>query len=231
MAGAIETAGGAVQRLGEVEARIAAAAHEAGRAREDVQLIAVSKTFAPPDILPVLQAGQRVFGENRVQEAKGKWPELRAQHPDIGLHLIGPLQSNKAKEAVALFDAIHSVDREKIARAIAEEMRAQGRRLGLFVQVNTGEEPQKAGVLPKEAPAFLDLCRNELKLDIAGLMCIPPVEEEAAVHFAFLAKLAAEFGLAGLSMGMSDDFETAIAFGATHVRVGSAIFGSRPSPT
>jgi PLP dependent protein len=230
MAGAIETAGGAAQRLAEVEARIAFAAREAGRAREDVQLIAVSKTFAAPDILPVIAAGQRVFGENRVQEAKGKWPDLKSQHPGIALHLIGPLQSNKAKEAVALFDAIHSVDREKIARALAEEMRAQGRRVRLFVQVNTGEEPQKAGVLPKEAPAFLDLCRKELKLEIAGLMCIPPVEEEAAVHFAFLAKLAAELGLAGLSMGMSDDFATAIAFGATHVRVGSAIFGARPSP-
>ena len=229
MAGAIETAGGAAQRLGEVEARIAAAAREAGRAREDVQLIAVSKTLAAPDILPVIAAGQRVFGENRVQEAKGKWPALKAQGPDVALHLIGPLQSNKAKEAVALFDAIHSVDREKIARALAEEMRAQERQLELFVQVNTGEEPQKAGVLPKEAPAFLDLCRDELKLEIAGLMCIPPVEEEAAVHFAFLAKLAAELGVEGLSMGMSDDFETAIAFGATHVRVGSAIFGSRPA--
>ena len=144
------------------------------------------------------------------------------------LHLIGPLQSNKAKEAVALFDAIHSIDREKIARAVAAEMTAQGKRLELFIQVNTGEEPQKAGILPKEAAAFAALCRDELKLDIAGLMCIPPVDEEPAVHFAFLAKLAGELGLKGLSMGMSDDFETAIAFGATHVRVGSAIFGARP---
>jgi pyridoxal phosphate enzyme (YggS family) len=164
-----------------------------------------------------------------VQEAKAKWPELKALYPDVALHLIGPLQSNKAKEAVALFDAIHSVDREKIARAIAAEMQAQGRCLQLFVQVNTGEEPQKAGVPPRETPAFLDLCRTELKLEIAGLMCIPPVDEEPAVHFAFLAKLAGELGLKGLSMGMSDDFETAIAFGATHVRVGSAIFGSRPA--
>jgi PLP dependent protein len=228
MAQSTEAAAGAAARRGEVEARIAAAAREAGRARDDVRLIAISKAFGAPEILPVLAAGQRLFGENRVQEAKGKWPALKAEFADIELHLVGPLQSNKAKEAVALFDAIHSVDREKIARAIAEEMRTQGRRLELFIQVNTGEEPQKAGVMPKEAPAFAALCRDELKLEIAGLMCIPPVDEEPAVHFAFLAKLARELGLSGLSMGMSDDFETAIAFGATHVRVGSAIFGSRP---
>ncbi len=219
---------GVAERLTEVEARIELAARGAGRSPEDVHLIAVSKTFAAPDILPVLAAGHRLFGENRVQEAKGKWPPLKAQYPDVALHLIGPLQSNKAKEAVALFDAIHSIDREKIARAIAAEMKTQGKRLQLFVQVNTGEEPQKAGVMPQEAPAFVALCRDELELEIAGLMCIPPVDEEAAVHFAFLAKLAAELGLDGLSMGMSDDFETAIAFGATHVRVGSAIFGARP---
>ncbi len=218
----------AVTRLAEVEARIAAAARGAQRKPEDVHLIAVSKTFETPDILPVLAAGHRLFGENRVQEAKGKWPALTAQFPDVRLHLIGPLQSNKAKEAVALFDAIHSIDREKIARAVAAEMTAQGKRLELFIQVNTGEEPQKAGVMPKEAAAFAALCRDELKLDIAGLMCIPPVDEEPAVHFAFLAKLAGELGFKGLSMGMSDDFETAIAFGATYVRVGSAIFGSRP---
>jgi PLP dependent protein len=218
----------AVARLAEVEARIAAAAREAGRDAKDVRLIAVSKTFEAPDILPVLAAGQRLFGENRVQEAKGKWPDLKAQFPDVALHLIGPLQSNKAKEAVTLFDVIHSIDREKIARAVAAEMKAQGKRLELFIQVNTGEEPQKAGVLPKEAAAFAALCRDELKLEIAGLMCIPPVDEEAAVHFAFLAKLARELGFNELSMGMSDDFETAVAFGATYVRVGSAIFGSRP---
>ena len=218
----------ALARLANVEDRIAAAAREAKRAPENVHLIAVSKTFEAPDIVPVLEAGQRLFGENRVQEAKGKWPALKSQYPDVVLHLIGPLQSNKAKEAVALFDAIHTIDREKIARAIAAEMAAQGKRLELFIQVNTGEEPQKAGVMPKEAAAFAALCRDELKLAIAGLMCIPPVDEEPAVHFAFLAKLAGELGLKQLSMGMSDDFETAIAFGATDVRVGSAIFGSRP---
>jgi PLP dependent protein len=229
MAQSTERALSAPERLAEVEVRIAAAAREAQRAPGDVRLVAVSKTFDAPQILPVLAAGHRLFGENRVQEAKAKWPELKARYPDLELHLIGPLQSNKAKEAVALFDAIHSIDREKIARAAAE-MKAQGKRLELFIQVNTGEEPQKAGILPREAAAFATLCRDELKLDIAGLMCIPPVDEEAAVHFAFLAKLAGELGLKGLSMGMSDDFETAIAFGATHVRVGSAIFGSRPHP-
>jgi PLP dependent protein len=228
MAQSMDTGHGAAKRLADVEARIAAAARAAGREPGDVRLIAVSKTFEAPEILPVLGAGHRLFGENRVQEAKGKWPALKAQFPDVALHLIGPLQSNKAKEAVSLFDAIHSIDREKIARAVADEMAAQGKRLELFVQVNTGEEPQKAGVLPKNAAAFAALCRDELKLAIAGLMCIPPLDEEPAVHFAFLAKLAGELGLEGLSMGMSDDFETAIAFGATHVRVGSAIFGARP---
>jgi pyridoxal phosphate enzyme (YggS family) len=217
-------------RLAETRLRIALAAEAAGRAAADVRLIVVSKTFGAPEITPVLAAGQRIFGENRVQEAKAKWPALKAEFPTIELHLIGPLQSNKAKEAVELFDAIHSIDREKIARAVAEEMKKQGKRLELFVQVNTGEEPQKAGVPPRELPTLLALCRDELQLEIAGLMCIPPVEEEAALHFAFLAKLAAENGVAGLSMGMSDDFETAVAFGATHVRVGSAIFGSRPKP-
>jgi len=228
MAQSTETVHGAPARLKEIEARIAAAARGTGRGPEDVHLIAVSKTFDAPDILPVLAAGHRLYGENRVQEAKGKWPALKVQFPDVELHLIGPLQSNKVKEAVALFDAIHSIDREKIARAVAAEMAAQGKRLELFIQVNTGEEPQKAGVMPKEAPAFAALCREELKLEIAGLMCIPPLDEEPAVHFAFLAKLAGELGLKALSMGMSDDFETAIAFGATHVRVGSAIFGARP---
>lgn len=220
--------GGAVERLAEVQERIAAAAREAGRDPADVRLIAVSKTFEAPEIRPVLAAGHRSFGENRVQEAKSKWPLLRTEYPGIELHLIGPLQSNKAKEAVALFDAIHTIDRPKIARAIADEMRGEGKRLQLFVQVNTGEEPQKAGVAPAEAADFVRVCRDELKLDITGLMCIPPVDEEPAVHFAFLAKLAGELGLKGLSMGMSDDFETAVALGATHVRVGSAIFGSRP---
>jgi pyridoxal phosphate enzyme (YggS family) len=217
----------AVSRLDTVRARIAAAAARAGRDADAVRLIVVSKTFGPEVILPVLEAGHRIFGENRVQEAKAKWPELRARFPDLALHLIGPLQSNKAREAVELFDAIHSIDRPKIARAVAQEITKQGRRPELFLQVNTGEEPQKAGVKPGELVALLRLCREELKLDVSGLMCIPPLEEEPAVHFAFLAKLAEEHGLAGLSMGMSEDFETAVEFGATHVRVGSAIFGAR----
>ena len=168
-----------------------------------------------------------MFGENRVQEAQGKWPELKARYPGIELHLIGPLQSNKARDAVALFDVIHTIDRPKIAQVLADEMKRQNRKLQLFVQVNTGEEEQKAGVLPADLGALLGHCRNDLKLEITGLMCIPPVDEEAAIHFAFLAKLAREQGVAGLSMGMSADFETAIRFGATHVRVGSAIFGGR----
>ena len=208
--------------------RMAAAARAAGRDPEAVKLIAVTKTFGLEHIVPVLGAGHRRFGENRVQEAKGKWPALKERTLGIELHLIGPLQSNKAKDAVALFDAIHTIDRPKIAQAIAEEMAKQGRRLKLFIEVNTGEEPQKGGVSPKETAALLRLCREELKLDIAGLMCIPPHDEEPGVHFAFLSKLAGELGLAGLSMGMSADFEIAVAFGATHVRVGSQIFGSRP---
>jgi pyridoxal phosphate enzyme (YggS family) len=225
-----ETAGGSAQRLAEAQAKIAAAAQAVGRDPAEVRLIAVSKTFDAPEILPVLQAGHRQFGENRVQEAKGKWPGLKTQFLDLKLHLVGPLQSNKAKEAVELFDAIHSIDRPKIARAIAEEMKKQGKRLELLVQVNTGEEPQKAGVVPAALPAFLALCRNELGLEVAGLMCIPPIDEEPAIHFAFLEKLAAENGCASLSMGMSDDYETAVQFGATYVRVGSAIFGSRSNP-
>lgn len=217
----------AVDRLKRVKEEISAAAKAANRGAESVQLIAVSKTFDAEAIRPVIAAGQRIFGENRVQEAERKWPPLRAAYPDIKLHLIGPLQSNKAKEAVAFFDAIHTIDREKIARAVAAEMAKQNRTLELFVQVNTGEEPQKAGVMPREAAAFVELCRDELKLPVRGLMCIPPVDEEPAVHFAFLAKLARELRLSSLSMGMSSDFETAIAFGATYVRVGSAIFGTR----
>jgi len=212
-----------------VTARIAAAAQVAKRDPASVSLIAVTKTFGPDDITPVLDAGHRIFGENRVQEAKAKWPALRERYPGIDLHLIGPLQSNKAKEAVQLFDAIHTIDRPKIAEAIAQETARQGKRLQLFIQVNTGEEPQKAGVMPAEAAALLEYCRSDLKLDIAGLMCIPPQDEEAGVHFAFLAKIARELGLPQLSMGMSADFETAIAFGATHVRVGSQIFGERPA--
>ncbi len=214
-------------RLAGVQQRIAAAARAVKRDPASVRLVAVTKTFGPEAILAALEAGQRRFGENRVQEAKAKWPALRQRFPDIELHLIGPLQSNKAKDAVALFDAIHTIDRPKIAEAIASEMLKQGKRLRLFIEVNTGEEPQKTGVMPKEAAGLLRLCREDLKLDIAGLMCIPPHDEEPAVHFAFLAKLASELGLDHLSMGMSADFETAVAFGATYVRVGSEIFGAR----
>ena len=217
----------AQDRLSAVQENIAETAREVRRSPDDIKLIAVSKTFAADAIRPVLEAGQRIFGENRVQEAQGKWPKLRADFPDVDLHLIGPLQSNKTKDAVTLFDAIHTVDRPKIAKAIADEMRAQEKQLQLYVQVNTGEEEQKAGVMPADAKSFVEMCRNELKLDIAGLMCIPPIDEEPALHFAFLSKLAQETGLEGLSMGMSADFDTAIKFGATHVRVGSAIFGSR----
>ena len=217
----------AAKRLLDIRERIAAAAREANRAPASVKLIAVSKTFDVPQILPVIEAGQRLFGENRVQEAKAKWPALKERFPDLELHLVGALQSNKAKEAVQLFDAIHSIDRPKIARAVADEMAKQGRSLKLFVQVNTGEEPQKAGVMPREAADFVRHCREELGLTIAGLMCIPPAEEEPSIHFAFLAKLAGELALEELSMGMSADFESAVAFGATYVRVGSAIFGAR----
>jgi hypothetical protein len=216
-----------VKALALVQDRIAAAAQAARRDPASVRLVAVTKTFGPEHITPVLAAGHRLFGENRVQEAKAKWPALRQSYPNTELHLIGSLQSNKAREAVALFDAIHTIDRPRIAEAVAAEMSKQGRRPRLFIEVNTGEEPQKAGVLPKEAPALLSLCREELKLEVAGLMCIPPHDEEAAIHFAFLAKLAGELGLKELSMGMSADFETAIAFGATYVRIGSEIFGSR----
>jgi PLP dependent protein len=216
-------------RLADVRARISAAAQAAKRDPASVHLVAVTKTFGPDQILPVLDAGHRLYGENRVQEARAKWPALRERHPDLELHLIGPLQSNKVREAVALFDAIHTIDRPKIAEAVANEMAKQGRHLKLFVEVNTGEEAQKAGVLPRDAAGLVRLCREELKLDICGLMCIPPHEEPPGVHFAFLAKLAAELGLAQLSMGMSADFETAVTFGATYVRVGSQIFGQRPS--
>ncbi|MBO0740671.1 MAG: YggS family pyridoxal phosphate-dependent enzyme [Hyphomicrobiaceae bacterium] len=218
---------GAAERIADVKSRIAAAARAAGRDADLVHLVAVTKTFGADDILPALACGHRCFGENRVQEAKAKWPALRSRFPDTELHLIGPLQSNKAREAVALFDAIHTIDRPRIAEAVAGEMAKQVRRLKLFIEVNTGAEPQKAGVDPKEAARLLRFCREDLKLDIAGLMCIPPQAEEAAVHFAFLAKLVQELGLRELSMGMSADFETAVAFGATYVRVGSQIFGAR----
>src|SRR5204863_2690942 len=189
--------------------------------------IAVSKTFGADAISPVIAAGQRVFGENRVQEAKAKWPGLMTAYPGIVLHLIGPLQSNKTKEAVALFDAIHSVDRPSIAEALAKEIAKQGRRPTLFVEINTGGEPQKAGVLPENADAFIKTCRDTHGLEIAGLMCLPPFEEPPAPHFALTAKIAARNGLKLLSMGMSADFATAIGFGATHVRIGTAIFGAR----
>jgi hypothetical protein len=218
---------GAAERLAEVRRRIAQACAEAKRDAADVTLVAVSKTFGAEAIAPVIAAGQRVFGENRVQEAKAKWPALRDLHPDLVLHLIGPLQSNKAKEAVALFDAIHTVDRPSICAALAKEIDKQGRAPLLLVEINTGAEPQKAGVLPEAADGFLRECRETYGLTIVGLMCIPPLEEPPAPHFALTAKIAARNGLAVMSMGMSADFETAIKFGATHVRVGSAIFGER----
>lgn len=214
-------------RLQAVREAIFRAEIEAGREKGAVTLVAVSKTFEAEDIRPAIEAGQRVFGENRVQEAQGKWPELKAQTAGIELHLIGPLQSNKAADAVALFDVIESVDREKIARALAAEMKTQGKHPRLYAQVNTGLEPQKAGIAPDDTATFLALCREELGLSIEGLMCIPPAEENPGPHFALLAMLAAENGVEKLSMGMSGDFETAVAFGATSVRVGSAIFGSR----
>lgn len=217
----------AADRLSEVRRNIADAAREAGRAADDVTLVAVGKTFPAEAIRPVLAAGQRVFGENKVQEAVEKWPGLRTDHPDVTLHLIGPLQSNKVKDAVAIFDVIETVDRDKIARRIAHEMAAQGRTLQLFIQVNTGEESRKAGVAPAEADDFIARCREEHGLAIAGLMCIPPADQSPAPHFALLAKIAARNGVAALSMGMSADYETAVRFGATHVRVGSAIFGAR----
>lgn len=214
-------------RLKDVQGNIDAAAREAGRLPGAVSLVAVSKTFDADDIRPVIAAGQRVFGENRVQESQGKWPGLKAETPGIELHLIGPLQSNKAADAVALFDVIETVDREKIARALAAEMKLQNRHLPVFIQVNTGLEPQKAGIAPDDTVSFAGFCRNELGLDVVGLMCIPPAEENPGPHFALLANLAEKAGLLKLSMGMSQDYDIAIAFGATAVRVGSAIFGSR----
>lgn len=215
------------ERLNDVLQRIGKAADNADREPESVRLVAVSKTFDADSIRPAIAAGQRIFGENRVQEAQGKWPQLKSETPGIELHLIGPLQSNKAADAVALFDVIETVDREKIARALAAEMQRQDRQPKLYVQVNIGLEPQKAGIAPDETVDFVDFCRNELALSIEGLMCIPPADENPGPYFALLAKLAQECGVSRLSMGMSGDFETAIAFGATSVRVGSAIFGTR----
>ena len=214
-----------------MRSNIATAERSAGRDEGSVTLVAVSKTFDADDIRPVIDAGQRIFGENRVQEAQSKWPGLKRNYPDLELHLIGPLQSNKTADAVALFDVIETVDREKIARTIAEESRKQGRAPRLYVQVNTGSEPQKAGVAPDEALNFVNTCRNEHDLAIEGLMCIPPFDENPGPHFALLEKLAREAGVERLSMGMSADYETAIAFGATSVRVGSAIFGVRDKKT
>jgi PLP dependent protein len=214
-------------RLAEVRQHIAAAARAAGRDPASVTLVAVSKTHGADRVRELLDAGQRVFGENRVQEAEEKFPALKAAYPDLNLHLIGPLQTNKAREAVALFDVIESVDRERLAATLAKEMARAGRRPDCFIQVNTGEEPQKAGVLPTELDAFVASCRDTHKLPIVGLMCIPPVDEEPALHFALLAKMAARNGLAKVSMGMSADYETAIRVGATHVRVGTALFGHR----
>ena len=217
----------APEALKSVRTEIARACKDAGRDIADVTLVAVSKTFEASAIEPVIAAGQRAFGENRVQEAKGKWPDLMAKHAGIELHLIGPLQSNKAKEAVALFTAIHSVDRASLCETLAKEIVAQQRSPLLFVQVNTGAEPQKAGVLPQDADAFLAACKDKYDLTISGLMCIPPVEEAPGPHFALTAKIAKRNGLKLLSMGMSADFADAIALGATHVRVGAAIFGGR----
>ena len=215
------------ERIAGVRDQISAAAKRAGRGGGDVKLIAVSKTFAGGQIEPVILAGQKLFGENRVQEAQGKWPELKARYPEVELHLIGPLQSNKARDAVDLFDVIHTIDRPKIARAIAAEIERSGRKPRLLVQVNTGEEEQKAGVLPTDTDDFLKQCREEHGLEIEGLMCIPPVDEEPSLHFALLNKIAALNGLRELSMGMSADYESAVALGATYVRVGTAIFGPR----
>jgi len=212
--------------LQDIQARIAAAEAQAGRAPGSVRLIAVSKVQPDDRVRAVLDAGHRVFGENRVQEAAGKWPGFRDMFGPVELHLLGPLQTNKARQAMELFDVIHSVDRPKLARTLARLADELGRCPDLFVQVNTGAEPQKAGILPDDADAMIAECRS-LGLPVQGLMCIPPVDEDAAAHFRLLADIAARNGLAGLSMGMSDDFETAIAHGATHIRVGSAIFGAR----
>ncbi len=215
--------------LTEIAAKIASAAVASGRAAEDISLIAVSKVQPNERVSAVLEQGHRIFGENRVQEAAGKWPAFQEQFGEIELHLLGPLQTNKARQAVNLFSTLHSLDRPKLAGALARIAQEEGRCPNLFVQVNTGEEPQKAGIAPADLDGFVKDCRN-MDLPIQGLMCIPPADEEASLHFALLAKMANRNGLAGLSMGMSADFEKAISFGATHVRVGSAIFGERVRP-
>lgn len=213
--------------LSDIVSRVSQAATKAGRDPADVHLIAVSKVQPLERVDAVLAEGHRTFGENRVQEAAGKWPEFRETYPGTRVHLIGPLQTNKVRQAVELFDEIHSVDRDKLARKLADEFASLGKQLPCFLQVNTGEEPQKAGCLPLEADAFIKACREDYQLPVAGLMCIPPADEEPSLHFALLKKIAARNGLSGLSMGMSSDFERAIALGATHIRVGSAIFGAR----
>ncbi|MEM9168235.1 MAG: YggS family pyridoxal phosphate-dependent enzyme [Pseudomonadota bacterium] len=215
--------------LEAVRAQIARAAADAGRRPEDIAITAVSKKHGAERIRPALEAGHRVFGENRVQEALAKWPDLRAAYPDVELRLIGPLQTNKAKEAVAFFDVVETLDRPKLARVLAEAIDREGRAPALFVQVNTGEEPQKAGVQPDEADAFIAACRNDYGLTLAGLMAIPPADAAPGPHFALLAKIAERNGLAALSMGMSGDFEAAVRLGATHVRLGERIFGPRPN--
>lgn len=215
------------ERLRQVKEEIVLAAEAAGRKPSTVELVAVTKTMPAAAVEDAIEAGQLIFGENRVQEAQAKWPALKALHANLELHLIGPLQTNKVREAVALFDVIETLDRPKLARALAEEMKRTGIRPRLFVQVNTGEEPQKAGIVPEETADFVALCRDTFGLVVDGLMCIPPFDEEPSMHFALLAKLAKELGLDELSMGMSGDFEKAIAFGATYVRVGTAIFGTR----
>ena len=215
-------------RLADVLAEIAAAAREAGRDPQEITLVAVGKGHDVPRIRPALESDQRVFGENRVQEAAEKWPELCTEFPGTTLHLIGPLQTNKVRQAIALFDVIETVDRPKLARELAKEMAKAGRRPDCFIQVNTGAEAQKTGILPGAADAFIETCRKEFDLPVKGLMCIPPVGEEPSLHFALLREIARRNGLAGLSMGMSADYPVAIAFGATHVRIGTAIFGERP---
>lgn len=211
----------------EIQQRIAAAEIKADRAAGSVKLIAVSKVQPNERVADVLQQGHRLFGENRVQEAAGKWPNFRVEYPDVQVHLIGPLQTNKVNQALGLFEAIHTIDREKLAKKLAGAVQKRGSCPELFIQVNTGEEPQKAGVLPAEVDGFVKICRETFDLPIAGLMVIPPVDEEPSLHFTLLRKMAARNGLTGLSMGMSSDFERAIALGATHVRIGSAIFGER----
>ena len=217
-------------KLSEVRTHIAAAAKAAGRDPAGVTLVAVGKAHSAERIEAALAAGQRVFGENRVQEAAAKFPTLKVAHPDLVLHLIGPLQTNKARQAAELFDVIETLDRPKLARALAKEMAATGRRPACYIQVNTGEEAQKAGIWPEEADGLIALARDELGLPVAGLMCIPPFDEEPSLHFALLREIARRNGLDQLSMGMSGDYEVAIRFGATHVRVGTAIFGARQEP-